>query len=146
VGAEARLSRELKYPLSSYVDSLWSCLFDVARLNARDPVRAYKLLLNVVPLLPEGIFERVKGLLIKKSEAEEMKEALERATLDSFTSQLLWRKEAREELRRRTWRALREVSRGLEEMGLKYRYATYEVGGELVAGVAEEEAGGREGR
>jgi hypothetical protein len=119
---------ELKHPIYAYVNSLWLNLFKIMELNSRDPIKAYELLKELVPLLPRKVMEEVEPLLLTEREAEEVMRELS-SLRDGFTIQLQYRRLMREELRRRTRKILRTISLSLERMGLKYRFDFVPVGG-----------------
>jgi hypothetical protein len=119
---------ELKHPIYAYVNSLWLNLFKIMELNSRDPIKAYELLKELVPLLPRKVMEEVEPLLLTEREAEEAKRELS-SLRDGFTIQLQYRRLMREELRRRTRKILRTISLSLERMELKYRFDFVPVGG-----------------
>jgi len=127
---------ELKQPIFAYVNSLWASLFKIMELNSKDPVRAYEVLKELVPLLPRKVMEEVEPLLLTEREVEEARRALS-SLRDGFTIQVQYRKLMREELRRRTRKILRTISLSLERMGLKYRFDYVPVGG--VIGGADRE-------
>jgi hypothetical protein len=129
---------ELKHPIYAYVNSLWLNLFKIMELNSRDPIKAYELLKELVPLLPRKVMEEVEPLLLTEKEVEEVMRELS-SLRDGFTIQIQYRKLMREELKKRTRRILRTISLSLERMGLKYRFDFVPVGG--VIGGADREHG-----
>jgi hypothetical protein len=126
---------ELKQPIFAYVNSLWLNLFKIMELNSKDPVKAYELLKELVPLLPGKVMEEVEPLLLKEREVEELRRGLA-SVRDGFTAQFYYRKLMKEVLKRRTRDVLRTISLSLEKMGLKYRFDFVPVGG--VVGDAHE--------
>jgi hypothetical protein len=122
---------EIKRHVLTYTLLVWNSLFEISRVNNEDPVKAYRMLNNLIPLLPKKVIDAVVPLInVFEKRITKEKKKLRELYRDSVSSDLVFTNYMRSELSRFIRELLYVISVKMEELGLKYQVEAIPVGGE----------------
>jgi len=118
------MSKEVKEFTVTYCVLVWNKLFEIYTLSVSDPVKAYEMLVNLIPLLPEKVKKEVKPLIksFEKKVLAEKEIIIHEYNYDLITAKLVFAKHVRGEIKKIVRKILDKISSEMEVMGLKYQY------------------------
>ena len=118
-------SVEIKRHVLTYTILVWNSLFEISRVNDVDPVKAYRMLSNLIPLLPAKVINSVLPLMNNfEKRVHEERKVLKRSLKDSVSTYLIFSKYMRSEVSKFIKEVLMLISLKMEELGLKYQVET----------------------